>query len=146
MNRIEQVTNIRDYSTKLIELGITPVAFFWHLREHDEVKGESWDCCLLNSPEYVPGVKIPAWTKGELDVMIGSEFMKPDLYSDEEVKELSRAKEFDRDKFPVFMPDVLYETTNGASASARMLIFLLEKNHIDKNKCNERYKKFFKPC
>lgn len=145
MNNLEQLTANREFAKKLIELGITPKAFFWHLREYDEAKGESWDCCILNSPEYVAGVKIPAWTKAEIDVMLGPDFLKPDLYDDDEVKAVSGARPFDRDKYPVFMPTNLYETKNGADASAKALIFFIENGNVDPNKCNERYKKLFNP-
>jgi hypothetical protein len=81
---------------------------------------------------------IPAWTKTELDYMIGNDLEKPDLVL------TRRAGKFGNlNKYPLYYPNKSIEFDNGAEASAQVLIFLIENEQLDVAKINERYIKFF---
>lgn len=82
----------------------------------------------------------PAWTKEEIDVMIGPVFMKPDL---PEPKFAGKAH--DPNAFHVYLPDKMLIFKSGAEASAEFLIYLLKMGKISVKGCIERYKEIYKP-
>lgn len=154
MNRLEQLTANRSLCEHLVEMGILPTAIIWHLAEDDqeaiaaaELAGNEleetpvkWDTCLLQDPEPFPGVCVPAWTKAELDVMIGPLYPKPDLFTQ---KELGQSKTQEAETYPLFMPNKMVVCEVGADASAQALIFLLEQELLTVDTCNYRYMKVF---
>ena len=93
MNNLEQLTASREICDALVELGIHEIAFMWWLKDADS---DAWEVCLVEQPEPFPGMCVPAWTKQELDAMIGPNMPKPDVYTTEEMGnnklEVSRAK------------------------------------------------------
>lgn len=120
----------------LVSVGINPIAYIWHLRA-----GDVWLTSeLRTSTVYNPQLAVPAWTKAELDVMIGSEYPKPDLWKE---WELSQAIAQDPNRYPIYFPDKLLTFQNGAQASAEVLYFLISKNMVDVTDANERYKNIF---
>lgn len=155
MNNLEQLTAKRETCDRLVNLGIHEVAFMWHFRDTDwaavnaaEESGEpldtvptTWEVCLLEEPQPFPDQCIPAWTKAELDVMIGHKWPKPDLFTD---KEWGNSKGI-REEYPVYTIDKLYIYQNGAEASAQVLALLLEAEELDPVDCMARYFKVFKP-
>lgn len=145
MNRLEQLTATPQTCERLVNLGINPVAIIWHLFEEDEKAPEQpgkWDTCLLNEPVYVPEFKIPAWTKAEIDAMIGNDFPKPDFFTKEQ---FGQSETLDPLHYPLVFPETMKIYTNGAEASAIALTWLIEKKHITAEAANERYSKVFKP-
>jgi hypothetical protein len=80
----------------------------------------------------------PAWTKEELDAMIGPEFSKPDLWKPDKV-----GKEQDPESYPVYYPDKMRIFKKGAEASADALIFLLQNKHVRAYDANTRYAALF---
>lgn len=145
MNRLEILTASPETCEKLVNLGIEPVSIIWHLFEENEDKEDkiilgAWDTCILNEPVYVPEYKVPAWTKAELDVMLGPSMQKPDLFSREQI---GQSKTINSETYPVFFPEKMRSFVNGAEASAVALIWLLEKNLVKVDDANFRYKKVF---
>ena len=60
----------------------------------------SWETRIRSGDECGYVVTAPAWTKEELDAMIGPEFPKPDLWKPDKV-----GKEQDPESYPVYYPD-----------------------------------------
>lgn len=142
---LEQLTLSQQQSEKLVSLGIKAPAFLWH-RKHlsDEgaaaLKCSPWETGLFLRP--VPGPEmLPAWTKAELDAMIGPDLEKPDIYPTHLI-----GKATDPNTYPIFLPKSLIVFNNGAHASAEALIFLIENQNVDPFKATERYRKMFNPC
>lgn len=81
---------------------------------------------------------LPAWTKEELDAMIGPEFSKPDLWKPDKV-----GKEQDPESYPVYYPDKMRIFKKGAEASADALIYLLQNKHVRAYDANTRYSDLF---
>ena len=156
MNRLEQLTAKPETCEKLVTLGIVPEAIIWHLFEEDEVKIKEaedagkdisdedfgkWDACLLNEPVYVPEYKVPAWTKAEIDAMIGPNIPKPDLFTPDQ---LGNSKTLIAETYPVIFPDKMLVYDNGAEASAQALIWLIKNKYVTIADANYRYSKTFK--
>lgn len=154
MHKLEQLTASRSTCQRLVELGIKPVAYLWHTVEDDMDNPEDsegnpqliHDVCLLRNPEYKPGVygNVPAWTKAELDVLIGPEVIsKPDLY-----RKADLGKHTDPYYYPIYYPTILKQYKNGAEASGQLLIWLIENKHItapEVDEVNNRYEQMFQP-
>lgn len=85
-----------------------------------------------------PFETLPAWTKEELDAMIGPEFSKPDFWKPEKL-----GKEQDPESYPVYYPDKMRIFKKGAEASADALIFLLQNKHVRAYDANQRYTDLF---
>ena len=141
MNRLEQLTASPKTCERLVNLGVIPLAIIWHLFEEDDKGVGQWDTCLLNEPVYVPEFKIPAWTKAEIDAMIGPDFPKPDFFTREQ---FGLSKTLDPLTYPVIFPETMQVYQNGAEASANGLAWLIEKKHIKIEDANERYSKRFR--
>lgn len=89
----------------------------------------------------VPGTEyetVPAWTKEELDAMIGPEFSKPDFWKPDKV-----SKGQDPESYPVYYLDKVKVFKRGAEASADALIFLLQNKHVHAYDANQRYTDLF---
>lgn len=136
MQNLSKITGSVENCRGLVSLGIVPIAIIWHLRA-----GDAWLTSELRTQtEYDFETAVPAWTKAELDIMIGPEFPKPDLWTKADLI-VNIAQEPER--FPVFFPNKLLTFQNGAQASAEVLYFLIKKNMVDVNDANERYRKIF---
>lgn len=85
-----------------------------------------------------PDGTLPAWTKEELDAMIGPEFPKPDLWRPDKL-----GKEQDPESYPVYYADKMRIFKRGAEASADALIFLLQNKHVRAYDANQRYTDLF---
>lgn len=83
---------------------------------------------------------VPAWTKAELDAMIGPNYAKPDLW--EEMKQREKAAT-DPNTYPVFFLQGCSVFENGAQASAHGLIWLLQNDYINPADANDRYRAIF---
>lgn len=125
-------------SARLLELGIYPRAFLWHLLT-GPADNVQWKVQQLLKPVVSPE-QVPAWTKHELDIFIGPRFAKPDLWKDENPRAESAT---DPNTFPVFFLHGCEIFENGAQASARGLVWLLENDFINAEDANDRYRKVF---
>jgi hypothetical protein len=125
-------------SSRLMALGITPRAFLWH-RLDGPPDGLKWKTHQLLKPVLGPE-QVPAWTKAELDAMIGPQYAKPDLWEAEKQREKSA---MDPNAYPVFFLHGCEVFENGAQASARGLIWLLENEYIKSTDANDRYRGVF---
>jgi hypothetical protein len=124
-----------EQSKQLVALGILPLSFLWHIRDF----GGPWETITIRYAEYSENM-VPAWTKAELDAMIGPRYSKPELWTIE-FREKSAT---DPNTYPVFMPEKCMVFEVGAQASAQGLIYLLENEFINPAECNERYMAIFK--
>lgn len=138
MKNINLLTCTPQQSAKLLELGINPFCFFWH-RLTGPADSVKWVTQQLFRSEPGPEV-VPAWTKHELDVLIGPKYAKPDLWNEAKQREKSA---MDPNTFPVFFLHGCEVFENGAQASARGLIWLLENEFINPAEANERYSAIF---
>lgn len=143
---LQQLTCTPQQSKELLVLGIDTKAFFWHrLTESANPPGHplhqpaKWEVAQFKSPA-VSDKMLPAWTKEELDLMIGNNWPKPDIYPARMVSKCT-----DPLSYPVTFPQVMKEYKRGAEASAAVLIYLLEKEEIDPVKAVENYNKVFQP-
>jgi hypothetical protein len=117
----------------LQSLGIKAPAFLLHYKIQSLPE-------LWKTAPTMPGAEgvLPAWTKEELDAMIGPEFSKPDLWKPDKV-----GKEQDPESYPVYYPDKMRIFKKGAEASADALIFLLQNKHVRAYDANQRYTDLF---
>lgn len=163
MNAIAQITASRDICQTLVKLGIEPKAFFWHLKEltpnKDPEKSDiiTWDVWELNKPVYEENECIPAWTKQELDLLIGGDVMKPDLLPMNNVK--VGTKKVGDDNKTVYIYQYAWFDQKGMStwertfqvinpgptASAQTLLTALQKGWVTPEMANDRYSQFLKP-
>lgn len=148
MNNLEQLTASRNYCDNLQKLGILPIAFLWWIIDDQAATTEGEKTVLKYEVAPVvnpsPGAEcLPAWTKTELDVMIGPEFSpKPDLFTRQQ---LGNSKLMKPESYPVYTPQKMQVFPNGADASAFSLIYLIEEGLLKVAECNERYSKLFRP-
>lgn len=149
MNAIAQITASKDICQTLVKLGITPRAFFWHLKE-----GDKWDVWELEEPVYTEGESVPAWTKEELDIMLGGDHGVPILpetrYTKVEVKDektVYRYQYIFYDIKKMYAWERVGKTfiNPGAQASATILQMALGDNWFTPEEANDRYNQFFKP-
>jgi len=151
MQRLGQLTASREICNELVEMGVEEIAFLWHNREAiDADTLGDWQVKPLADPAPLPDTCIPAWTKEELDVMIGPNRDKPDLFTDRELGLAAAEKEdtpykYKRHQYPIFMPDKLKVFTSGAEASAFVLKMLITSGKVTPEDCIKRYKNIFKP-
>ena len=162
MNAISQITASRDVCETLVKLGITSQAFFYHSKEVQKRKGESdiitWDVWEFESgcQAYKPDEVVPAWTKQELDVMLGGDIPKPDLPELKNTKVVTTG--FGKDQKTVFVYEYVYYTIKtmmtwgktsiihnpGPYASAKILLMALQYEWTTAAAANERYNAIFK--
>lgn len=152
MNKLGQLTASLELCNELVDLGVEEIAFLWHTREAIDADNlTDWEVKPVQDPTPLPDTCVPAWTKAELEAMIGPNLQKPDLFTDKELA-LTIAGEkkdtpypYKRFQYPVFMPDMLKVFKNGADAAAFVLKLLIEHKHIKPEDCIKRYKQIFKP-
>lgn len=120
---------------KLQMLGIECAPFlYWEFCEQES--GNSvWEVGVYQAPD---DTLTPAWTKAELDYMIGPGMEKPDLLHPQRYGKYSNP-----DSYPLYYANKSQEYKNGAEASATALIFLIENEVLDVDTINKRYLKFF---
>lgn len=151
MENLERIVASRAHCIKLMEFGINPRAFLWHTVEEDHTfpndeEGNpvlKYEVCLLLNPEprlTIYGT-IPAWTKAEIDAMIGPGLPKADFYDPEDLSRTT--KEIKELMFPIYYPEKCVEMTSGADASAEILIYFIQKGNVSPVEASERHKKLF---
>jgi hypothetical protein len=131
---IAQLTANPGQAKILQSLGINAPAFLLHYKTSDNP--ERWAVSFSKPVETYE--TLPAWTKEELDAMIGPEFSKPDLWKPEKL-----GKEQDPESYPVYYPNKMRIFKKGAEASADALIFLLQNKHVRALDANTRYVDLF---
>lgn len=147
MNHLEQLTANRKQCDQLIKLGITSPAFLFWLEDlattdQDRKDGKiKYEVCPVENPEPGPDC-VPAWTKAELDSMIGPELTKPDLFTKDQLGSLKMQK---AESYPIHYIETMKVFFNGAEASADALIYLIENGHIKAADAVYRHSKIFKP-
>lgn len=143
MNNLEQLTASRNTCQKLFTLGILPSAFLWWLPEENSKPEEpTFEVCPVLNPLPNPEC-LPAWTKAELDAMIGPAFSpKPDLFTKEQLGGYKLAKP---ESYPVYFVEKMQVFENGAEASGAALVYLMEGGHITAASANYRLQKVFRP-
>ncbi len=139
-----------EQSQALIGLGILPASVFcyeWILDE--EVKppphllAHHWSF----AGEYMGQDNVlPAWCMEELHVLIGGDFVKPDLFAKREWT----SPAINMMQWAMFLPKKRKNFFSGAEASAAFLEFLLRSKEITAAEANARLdafitKKFFNP-
>lgn len=154
MNNLEQLTASRNYCDGLFLLGISPVSFLWWV-ESEETQNErkvieegltpkhiTYEVAPVINPSPGP-MCLPAWTKTEIDVMIGPDFSpKPDLFTQQQI---GNSKMLKPESYPVYTMQKMQVFENGADASAFALIYLIEGGLLKASECNNRYSKLFRP-
>lgn len=125
---------------QLIQLGILPVCVFCYELEGDGPEaGSEATFCWQFAGEYMGQDDcLPAWTKEEIAILIGGNFPKPDMYSDQEWQ-----RQLNMIHYPVYMPNKMKAFTNGAQAYAEWLIFLLNAKKVTAEDCNKRLEAFY---
>jgi len=117
-------------------LGIDCDAFF-HWENVGTEETPILEVAQYSDPASNPAL-IPAWTKYELDYMIGNVFQKPELIKPDKAGKFGKL-----DVFPIYAASKVIEFENGADATAFALTWLIENEQLDPEKINERYAKFF---
>ena len=139
--QIHLLTATPEQCRRLIAAGITaPAAVFWHCLEEDTTKPNNadgspmmhWTTAMYLTPK-ISDTMVPAWTKEELDLMIGPGWPKPDIW---ETKDITGAT--DPLTYPIHYPDRLVVFKTGAQASADALLTLIEKEKVDPKEASER--------
>jgi hypothetical protein len=139
--QINQLTATPHQCQKLIKLGITaPSAVFWHAHEEDGTQPNNddgspamrWGTAMYLQPK-ISETMVPAWTKEELDLMIGPDWPKPDIW---ETKAITGAT--DPLTYPIAYPDKMVVFKTGSQASADALLTLLEKGKVDPVEASQR--------
>lgn len=160
--RINKMVATQQQCEALIDMGITATpVLFYHKRSglYHASPDNYLDADFVENYEdqvVARTESVPAYTKAELDAMIGPNLPKPDLWTDkeflnsgkniedEEVEENFKKKRAqERESYPVFYPEKLLVYKNGAEASAEVLLFLLKNDHIKPKDANARHKKIF---
>lgn len=144
MQQFRRLTCSPEQSKELNTLGLVaqPV-IFWHNFE-DDIQESGWQVSAMPfaSTDDITEHMLPAYTKAELDVMIGNRFAKPDLWS---AREFNNSKAQDPETYPLFFQDKMQVFKNGAEASAAALIFLIANKHLKPAEAIDRHKKVFLP-
>lgn len=151
---MKQIVANPETCQEIVDQGITPTAFLWHVRSVDVKKvtsgnpdGYYYEVFEIEEPNYIKGVVIPAWTMEELNVMIGGDFAKPDLMPMDKTPVLNDKKEkqpyFDY-KFGIFQLSGAKTWPRGSQASALILSDLLKRSELKPKIVNQRYSYFFK--
>lgn len=138
MKNLNFLTCTPKQAATLLDLGIFPACFLWHILT-GPADALTWKVQQLLKPKIGPET-VPAWTKAELDVLIGPKFAKPDLWEEEKQREKAATDPF---TYPVFFLHGCEIFENGAQASARALIWLLQNEFIHPADANNRYRKTF---
>lgn len=139
--QIEQLTATADQCRRLIDAGITaPSAVFWHHLEEDGTQPNNedgtpvmvWRTAMYLQPR-ITETMVPAWTKEELDVMIGPDWPKPDIW---DTKDVTGAT--DPLTYPIAYPDRMVVFKTGSQASADALLTLIAKDKVNPKEASDR--------
>ena len=131
--KLHKLTCNPQQAEKLLSLGIEPEAILWHY-----FRGENWITEPAKFPETPSKICLPAWTKAELDAMIGPQFAKPDLWKDDR-----QVKAQNPHTYPIFTLNSCVSYEVGAQASAHALTYMLEEDFVTAEDANGRYKAIF---
>lgn len=117
-NIISRLVCAREFSELLIASGVIPWAHMWHIWD-----GEQWTIdAAVGGEEYEKGVLVPAYTKEELDVMLG-----PDMH----VPTVPHPRTMGRLQDPTthvwFGPAVRFDFARGADCTARVLVYWIHE-------------------
>jgi len=150
MDPLTKITTSKDIAAKIIEFGIQPRAVLWHLKGDKDIwEIAPWDPLT----EYDPDSSVPAWTKEELDVLLGGDVTAPALPQ----SQYARVANPPGDAAPFRIWEYhFYELTKmqrwertatmvnpGSMASGWVLLYALENNWILPADANERYGQIF---
>lgn len=139
--QIEQLTATAEQCRQLIQAGITaPSAVFWHHLEEDPTQPNNedgtpatkWTTAIYLQPK-ITDTMVPAWTKEELDLMIGPDWPKPDIW---ETKDVTGST--DPLTYPVHYPDKMWIFKTGSQASADVLLTLIRKDKVNPREASDR--------
>lgn len=144
MNKNEQLSRLtasRELCEQLVAAGIIPWATLWHLKSHMD-EGENvaivWEIDSLEgtdgSGEYSEDEAVPAWTKEELDVMLGPSVNLPQLPEPRFMGRLGNAR-----FHTWFGSSSRIDCEKGADCSARVLLYALKENGIKVEDANRRF-------
>ena len=133
----EQLVCTAEQSQQLMALGILPISCMCYQfvagdedeQAHYEYAGEylgEEDC-------------IPAWTMGELHILIGGSYHKPDIRSDQEWTRTANMLEY-----VMYLPSKRRNFPQGAQAAAAFLEHLLAEELVKAADCNARLAAFGK--
>lgn len=135
MKQLNKLVVSVESAKKLQILGIECAPFlYWELITFEN-GAQGWEVGHYGEPD---DTLTPAWTKTEIDYMIGPGMEKPDLLHPQRYGKYS-----DPDTYPIYFPTKSVEFSNGAEASVTALIFLIENEVLDVATINKRYEKFF---
>lgn len=132
--KLERITASVRLCKEIVAAGIDLPAALWHYK--NGVNPEHWYTDKAGNVAYE---SVPAWTKEELDVMIGNDFAKPDLSQD-----MFAGRAHDPRKYHVFLPDKMLIVEKGADASAEFLLYLLKMNKLNPVDVVKRFKEIYK--
>lgn len=123
MNKLSKIVCTPEQSQRLVELGVVPLsALYFNYKTETE---------YLIGPESKKAIKVlPAWTKYELEVMLGPAMPKADF---EHVKPFS---------FKVQNKQWTRYYQNGAEAAAAGLIYLIEEEILQAKLVSEFMKSY----
>lgn len=146
MNHLSKITASREAVESLIKYGIIPQGGdLWHCNS-----AEGWELCELEDGEYSPGFCLPAWSKEEIDVMIGGEFnMLANVRARARIHTAELPPGMNHDEywpgyFVVYYPEKEITYSKGADAAAGMLEYLLTTGMVKPGACNMRYQAVYK--
>lgn len=136
---LSRIVCSRDFSLKLIEAGIYPWAHLWHYKTNISME-DSWNVVpKLEGYDFTPGIFIPAWTKEELDVMLGPDVRLPQLPQKVYVNSLQ-----DPNAHSWFGASMRIDYEKGADCSAAVVLRGLEEKAFTPEEVNKRYSEVFK--
>lgn len=117
----------QELSRELLELGLQNIAALYYTEEGT----------ITTDTEQASS---PAWTMEELRIMIGNNYVAPDL-------PIPRPKPNDGEDITFFLHtiDRGYQFKSGAEASGTMLKMMLQERASKPEEVNERYNRKFKP-
>lgn len=143
--QLERITTSRNLCEELVKREVIPWAVLWHLlTDGEEQDLAEWLVGSMFIPtdgggEYKAGECIPAWTKEELDVMLGGEVKIPQL---PRKTELSRFQNPNLHTGHTLSTRLDYE--KGSDCSAALLIRLIDDKSLKVAEINKRFMDVFK--
>ena len=126
-----------DQTQKLVALGILPASTFcyqWVAGDEDEKAHFEFAGEYMGEEDC-----IPAFTMGELHILIGGNYMKPDIHSDADWTQSANMLEY-----IMYLPKSRRNFPQGAQAAAAFLEHLLADELVKAEECNARLDAFCK--
>lgn len=138
----EKLVISKQLSQELTELGLHRAAsLHWHDSSEDDLTlepgQERWSLSNLMNPGEN---SLPAWTMEECRIMIGNQYLIPDL-----PEPRPRPIDGEEERFVLHTLEKGMQFGSGAEAAGTMLKMLLEDGSIKADDANRRYKSKFKP-